>query len=524
MSEKVLVESSLGKRFLTKLASNGVKIVCSFATLGLIPRALGVEAYGDFGFLTIFFNRVFKLLKMGTSTAYFVKISKDATNKVIVGFYFYYMMILSVLIFSSVYLTVNSDFKQLIFLGQKSLFIFAACSVGFLQFFLEFLNNTNDAYGYTIQNEVRTICVAVLNAVVLALMFLTDNITLGNIFILNALIIIISIVLGHSVLRINRVNVYERLNLKKQEIYDSVVEFYTYSNPLVINGIVTFVAIMLDRWLLQRFHGSTEQGYYTLALQISAAIMLFSNSMSSLLLREMSQKAKGNKLNNELKEIFVKYNSFFFFIAAFFSVFISLNSEFIARAIGGDGFEGATYAVAALALYPIHHAYSMSVANLLLATQGPKVLRNVVLLTLLPGMLLSFFIMMPEDRGGLNYGALGVAVKTIFVQFVAVTIYLWLVSKSISISFSKYMLNQILIVVVIFFIAKLSQELSMVLLNVSIFIKFILSIVLYLFLTLTTVRYFPNLIGISKTDLNNFFIELKIKCNKIILITKGPEL
>ena len=50
------IDHSFKKRFVSKLTTNMFKILAGLATLGFIPRALGVETYGDLGFLTVFFK------------------------------------------------------------------------------------------------------------------------------------------------------------------------------------------------------------------------------------------------------------------------------------------------------------------------------------------------------------------------------------------------------------------------------------------------------------------------------------
>ena len=68
-------QDSLKKRYTAKLISNLVKFVVSLVTLGMVPRALGPEGYGDFGFLTNFFQSTMKFLKTGGPTPYYTKLS-----------------------------------------------------------------------------------------------------------------------------------------------------------------------------------------------------------------------------------------------------------------------------------------------------------------------------------------------------------------------------------------------------------------------------------------------------------------
>ena len=69
------------KNTCSKLISNSVKVAVGFVTVGMVPRALGPEAYGNFGFLTNFFISTVKFLTFGIPTAYYTKLSKRQNEK-----------------------------------------------------------------------------------------------------------------------------------------------------------------------------------------------------------------------------------------------------------------------------------------------------------------------------------------------------------------------------------------------------------------------------------------------------------
>ena len=60
-------EDSLGKRYTSRVVSSLIRLILSFATIGIVPKALGPVAYGSFNFLTTFFNTSLKFLKFGIS-------------------------------------------------------------------------------------------------------------------------------------------------------------------------------------------------------------------------------------------------------------------------------------------------------------------------------------------------------------------------------------------------------------------------------------------------------------------------
>jgi len=57
-------EDSLKKRYFHKLFANLFGLGVSLITQAIIPRVLGPKAYGDFSFLTNYFNEVVRLFDM----------------------------------------------------------------------------------------------------------------------------------------------------------------------------------------------------------------------------------------------------------------------------------------------------------------------------------------------------------------------------------------------------------------------------------------------------------------------------
>ena len=117
-------KDSLKKRYLAKLSSNLVKFVVGFVTLGMVPRALGPEAYGDFGFLTTFFQSTMKFITTGGPTPYYTKLSKRQDEKKLIGFFIYYSTVLVTFLFISLLGVFKLGLQGTIWPDQKGIFIY----------------------------------------------------------------------------------------------------------------------------------------------------------------------------------------------------------------------------------------------------------------------------------------------------------------------------------------------------------------------------------------------------------------
>ena len=69
-------KQSLKVRYLYKLITNLVGIPIGLITDSIIPRALGSKLYGDFSFISGFFQNLMSFFDMGSSNAFYDKISK----------------------------------------------------------------------------------------------------------------------------------------------------------------------------------------------------------------------------------------------------------------------------------------------------------------------------------------------------------------------------------------------------------------------------------------------------------------
>jgi O-antigen/teichoic acid export membrane protein len=65
-------------------------------------------------------------------------------------------------------------------------------------------------------------------------------------------------------------------------------EFYDYCNPMFVYSLISLVVGILDRWILQFYGGSIQQGFFGLAFNIGAFCFLFTSALSPLIMREFS--------------------------------------------------------------------------------------------------------------------------------------------------------------------------------------------------------------------------------------------
>lgn len=477
-------------------------MVLGLVTLGMVPRALGPTHYGNFSFLTFFFARLIKFLKMGTSSAYYTKISNRPEEQKLIGFYIYFIIWLSLMIAVGLAGIFLLDLKDVVWPEQDTIFIAAAALFAVLSLISNFIHATNDAYGFTVKSEFIFILQSFLGTTLILVFYLTGRLNLSTYFIIHYCLLGFVILAGWRILRSHQVNLFGNWALAWAEIKDYIKEFYKYSHPLFFNALVMFVVGVGDRWLLQNFGGSVEQGFYSLALKLGSICFLFTSSMAPLLTREMSISHRSDD-RERMKRLFSKFIPMFYFIAAYFAIFIFFNADVVAEIIGGSKYNDATLAIAVLAFYPVHQTYGQLCGSVLLATERTRLIRNIGVSSGIMGVFLSFFLIAPNHLLGFNMGAVGLSIKMISIQFIAVNIQLWFNSKYLRVSFIKYFVHQIIVLLFLAILAFTARYFSEIL-SINIIVDFLINGIVYTLATAIILFLYPRLIAMTRLELIDY--------------------
>jgi len=497
-------QDSLRKRYFSRLTSSSIKLGLGFVTIGLVPRALGPVDFGSFSFLTNIFTTTTKFLKFGFSDAYYIKLSRRQHEKKIIGFFVYYVFISVVLLTIGTYGIIKFGFQEIIWPDQKETFIYAAVIYAVLVLISETNRVTVDALGYTVKLEMKIVLQSFIFTILIIILYFTNTLTLRSYFLLHYSILIFIILSGWRILSKNKILLIEQFYLTKNEITVYTKEFFTYSHPLFINSLVVFFISIFDRWILQKYYGSEEQGYYALGLKISAVFFLFSASMSTLLLRDMAQSYI-NRDKREIRRLFKKYIPLFYFLAAYFGVYISQSSETISYIIGGSDYKNASLVISILAFYPMHQTYGQLAGGLFAATEQTKTLRNVGASTGIIGFFITFLLLAPIEFYGFGMGAVGLALKIVIIQFIQVNILLFKGTRFLGLSFKKFISHQLLVVLILGSLVASSQFLSSLIIYGQNISSFLLSGFIYTIFTIIFIMSYPRIIVLKRNDLINYY-------------------
>ena len=445
-------EHSLKKRYIFKLFSNLIGLPLNFMVQMLVPRALGPKYYGDYNFLTNFFTQLTGFFESGTSTAFFTKLSQRPQEKKLVAFYSYFMLCAALIITILTACAGILGLYRFFLPGQNLFYIYLALFAGLAAFLAQVSSDMADAYGLTVPTEKAKVLQKMIGVLTIVLLFSYQSLNLFTYFIYSCLMFFL---LFFVCSRIVKSRGFTALQCRGLSIFDArayAKEFYRYSHPLFTYSLVGLVAGIFDRWLLQACAGSIEQGFFSLSYQVGVLCFIFVSAMTPLIMREFSIAYELKDLER-MAGLFQRYIPLFYLVAAFLGCFIAVNADKISLIIGGSGFKQATMAIVIMAFFPIHQTYGQLSGSLFFAMGKTALYRNIGIVSMLAGMLLTYLLVAPRQNLGLGAGAVGLALKMVSVQFITVNVQLYFNTRMLKLSFWGFLRHQLLTAGCLLFIA-----------------------------------------------------------------------
>lgn len=505
-----MADDSLRKRYFYKLFTNILGYAIGLITMGIIPRALGPKAFGDFNFLTNFFSQVVSFFDMGSSTAFFTKISQRQKESSLFVFYLWFAGGLTVLILAGVSLIGIFPVHQKLWPDQRIIFVYCGALWAILNWVFNVLNQATDAYGLTVSAEIKKLYQKIFSVLLILILFYNNLINLGSFFIYQYTIQIFLIFSFFFVLKQNKkLPVEWKLTQEKATQYGK--EFLVYCYPLFFYSLFSLLTGIFDRWVLQYYSGSVQQGFYGLGYQIGTICLIFASSMTPLFIREFSM-AYGNHDKERMVFLFRRYIPFLYVVTAYFSCFAATQADVLIRIFGGSQYSAAFLPVILMCIFPIHSTYGQLSGSVFLATGQTKLYRNIGVPFMIVGSILTYILIAPQDKLGLNMGATGLAIKMVLLQFILVNVQLFFNAKFLGISFIRYFIHQIASMILLVGIGIGARFAGEFLLRGTHFIVgFIFSGVFYTAVCIVCAFYYPRVFGLYRDDLEFFLKFLRAR-------------
>lgn len=439
---------SLARRYSFKLIANIAGIPLYLVMESVLPRALGPAAYGVFSYATSMFQSLLNFLDFGTSTCLFTTLAKRRNEWGLLAFFWRIAVLIFVLTLMFSGLCMLPQVAVEIMPGVPEWVMPLAGLWAFGSWGVRTLRGINDALGQTVASEkIRTVAGVLACAALLVLHFM-DILSLPVLFI-HQLVYLFSMIVAFKVIVLEHWGgvrnwsrqgndcpeerngkIVNMLALSKEERQNYTKEFAAYSVPLFIQLVAVALALMADRWLLQMFYGSVEQGYFSISQKVGMACFLFVSAMVPLLTRELSV-AHGKNDYAEMGRLLTRFAPMLYAVAVYFSAFVCMQAASVVEIFGGDKFADAVIVVQIMALYPVHQGYGQMTQAVFYASGRTRALSRVTVVSSVLGFFVSLYVLMPNAFGCLGLGAFGLAAKTVIVQIIVCNFMLVMCSRFI---------------------------------------------------------------------------------------------
>lgn len=407
---------SVKSRFLVSFAANVLRAGIGFASGLLVARGLHPAAYGSLMFLLSSFVAAKSLLDLGTSNAYYTLLAREPRNARFHLAYFAWLAFQ----FGACLLAITLVFPQRViaevWLGHARGIVLAAFIASFMQQQVwQTVVQVGEAARRTALVQGMGAAIGVFQFVAVAVMFARGWLSIVNVLLLYAvehaaatLIACAALTRGdESAARVDR------------PMRDLLREYYVYCKPLALLAVVSFIFDFADRWLLQRFGGSVQQGFFQIANQFSSVALLATTSILRIFWKEVADPA-----NEAAGALYRKVNRGLVAAGAVLSAMLVPWSRVIVRETLGTSYLGAWPVLAIMLLYPIHQSMGQISGTFFLARGETRTMTKITVVAVLASVIASYIVL-----GVAGLGASGLAVKLVVVQIITTNVQAWIIAR-----------------------------------------------------------------------------------------------
>ena len=264
---------TLARRYAFKLLANVASVPVYLAMEAILPRALGPRMYGNYSFATNLFQQLSGFLDMGTSTCFYNALSRRQNETGLVGFYLRVSLLVALISLLAALCMLIPPVGEVLMPDVPLWLAPLAALWAFLTWWGRVLRSMNDAVGATVSSEMVRTVVSLLAVVLLGALFWGDWLNIHSLF-AQQYLMLGATALGYWLVtrrhwRQLDVRVHFRPDKARNRAYCR--EFFDYSHPLFVQALLSFLLLAAERWLLQWFDGSAEQGFFALSQKVSMA-------------------------------------------------------------------------------------------------------------------------------------------------------------------------------------------------------------------------------------------------------------
>ena len=417
--------TSVKSRFAISLIANALRGGLSFITVLVLARGLGSELYGDFAFLIGSFVAFKILLGMGTPGAFYTFMSQKPRGGMFLGAYAAWQFVQFLLSILFIGLIFPNDWIQQIWVGQDRNLVLLSFTAVFLQQQGWYsMIQIGESTRQTRRVQGINFFIALIHLLIVLVLWVTDSLSLQLLFTIIAAEYIVAVFVSYQVLKVSDLPT-EPFNGKKV-----FREYLVFCSPLILYSLLGFAHEFADRWLLQYFGGSQQQGLYEIGYRFAAVSLLAATSLMNIFWKEFAEACK-NDNQERMRVLYTKAFKFLFVFGAVISGFLIPWSEDIVLLVLGSSYEAATPVLATMLFFSIYAVAGQVNGTLMYAASRTKEYLFFGAILMVAGIPFSYFVQASHNSiiPGLELGGLGMALKRTIFILAQVNILTWWIGR-----------------------------------------------------------------------------------------------
>lgn len=495
-------KKSIEIRFIVTFIANAVRSSLNFVSGLIVARTLGPDDYGSLNFLLISFTAINRLLDMGTSTAFYTFISRKKRSKKVYMYYAGWMAAQFIITVVLVYILVPDSWIFYIWAGHdRNIVLLAFISSFAMNQLWNMLASMGESIRNTLSVQIRNVSISLIYTIGVVLFVIYGLISIKNIILYNVIIYISFSALFYFYIK---KNIFD-----EDQCQDSFKVFFAEYKvlciPLVVSVWTGFLYTFVDNWFLQSFGGSVQQGFYSVGERFSAISLIATTSMLQVFWKEIAE-AEESRDYEKIRSLFTNVAKILFFVAAFISCYLVPFCKDIIGSILGPAYAPGWISMSIMFIYPTYQSLGQISGTFLYATGRTGIYRNIVILTTLFSVPISYFVLAPGDAliGGLELGAAGMALKIFGIAVISSNVQLYIISKLYGIKYEfMFQFISLGLLLVASYIAEFiaSFLLESTQLASNLIVMMLCGFLIYAPLALAIIYYFPSLLGIDRERL-----------------------
>lgn len=406
---------------------------------------LGPKNYGDYHFLLHSFTQLTSFISTGNDFLA-TRLAANHHDKTLISFYWNFIFIAALISMLGLIIVSVTSIHEIIFVNQELINIWVVFILTLIMLLGALLNSMTDTCGLTKNSSIITLIVRVVAVCFLIIMYFVFDIkSMLGVFAYQFLLFGL-LAIGLIRILLNKKIPVQPFNVSLNETKKYIKPYFKFTTPLFIASIIVLPLSFFNRWLLQKFGGSIEQGYFSISSNLSFFIIIFSNSLTPILLREFSISFNNND-SARMRSLFVKSLYTLFAFTAYVSIFLMFQASKVTIFLGGDSFNKAILPVSIMVLYPIPYVVNGILYTVFNSTNRTRLLSYTSIIINGLGTIILFILIAPSKYYGLDLGAAGFAIYTVSITSIISLVLLKFCVSMLKLNLKKIIINIITVLV-----------------------------------------------------------------------------